>query len=357
MTPVKHLLLLTLSVLVLLGIVGTTLYLLNTAPPPPPSPSPVGAGGAPGQPTQAGQASGPAQSNGIADPESAEELLSSARTMLNTGRTAAALALLESGTARYPQDQALLATYGEALMFEERMEEALVAYQQAIFLGPDRAEYRDIAGTIAFTLGDYELADAQYARAQVLDPSNPRYPLYRAQVQRRLGQDEAARASLVMVTRLDPTISEAWASLAGIALDAGRPTVAQQHIEKARELEPNTLAYIVTEAIVHRRQNDPERAATLLLSIDETVRANDDAVLRELGLCFGLMGQPGRAVEEYRGAVTRFPNDAGLRLALAEWYERTGDEAAALREARRARDLGSEKATPMVERLSGDDPS
>lgn len=337
MTPLKRGLLALLLVGLIAGAVGVTAWLAR-APSPPAQPGDPRTDNAPG----------------VADPESAQELITSARAMINTGRTSAALALLESGTARYPQDQALLATFGEALMHEERMQEALVAYQQAIFLGPDRAEYRDIAGTLAFTLGDYELADAQYARAQALDPSNPRYPLYRAQVQRRLGQDAAARASLVLVTRLDPTVSEAWASLAGIALDAGRPTVAQQHIEKARELEPGNLAYLVTESIVHRRQNDPERAATLLLSLDEVVRANDDAVLRELGLAFGLMGQPGRAVEEYRKAVARFPNDAGLRLALAEWHERVGDAVAALREARRAQQLGNPDAGVVVDRLSGE---
>lgn len=297
-------------------------------------------------------ASGPgASASAPAPPQAVLEVLDTARALMDQDKAPAAEAILAPAAARFPESQQLHLLLGECLLQQGRLEEAYEHYARGIFIGPDHPEYRFAAGTVASQLGWLDEAEAHYLAAQSMQPSNPKFPLYLAQVQRKMGKVDEARANLLVATRLDETLAIAWATLAAIALDENRLSVAGQHIAKARALEPDRADFRVIEAKILRRNNDPERALDLLLAIPEEERLRDPGVMLELSLCFGLLGRTSEAASMYVSAVGVNPDDAEIAYQAAVWLERDRQPGRAASYARHAAAKGHEGARRMIERL------
>ncbi|MEM1424070.1 MAG: tetratricopeptide repeat protein [Planctomycetota bacterium] len=322
-----------------------------------------GGGGTPGTPGTPGNtsssqtASGGADTDtttddgsGVADPETVQVLTSAARTRMGAGQHAEAEIMLRRGIEKYPQDQSLRGMLAEALMGQGKDAQALDAFKTALALG-ENADYRDFAAGLANGLGMFEEAANQWALAQNADPGNPKYPLYGAQVLRKLNRHDEARVKLVTATKLDETLHQAWAGLAGIALDNNNLDPALQNIQRARRIAPTQQLYIQLESTIRRRLGQGQRAAELLLTIDERRRFADPELMRELALCFGMIKEPDRAVDMYRDASERYPRNADIHFELALWAQRVGDLELALAASTKARELGDLRAEALLEQL------
>lgn len=202
------------------------------------------------------------------------------------------------------------------------------------------------AGTIANQAGAVERAAEHYAAAQTADPREPRYPLYLAMIQIKLGQDGPAMASLVRAVNLAPDLAEGWGTLGELELRTGSLGLALDHLRKARVLQPASARWRLGEAKVLKRQGDPEAAAAIILALEPADRQTRDA-LAQLGECMGLLGRPRIAAEAYAEAAAARAgsvDEAEFHAKAAEWFERAGDADLAGKHARRAAELGREPA-------------
>jgi tetratricopeptide (TPR) repeat protein len=292
---------------------------------------------------------GPGAATSAESIEHVGRVMEAARTRIANQEIAQAEKILAAGGEQFPAEQQVFLLWGEMLALQGRIPEALDAYERAIALGPDHAEYRHVAGTIAAQLGRLEDADAHYAMAQKLNPNNPKHPLYRAQIQRKLGDTDGARANLVASTNLDPTIPVAWAGLAGIALDKNRSQVALAHIRKARALDPHTLAWRVVEAKALRRMGKPEEAANLMLAVEKEDLAIEPSAVAEVALSLGLLGKHADAAGLYVLAVEANPGDVVVLFEAATWLDRAGETERALEYAEIAAGMGHEGAKRLID--------
>lgn len=204
------------------------------------------------------------------------------------------------------------------------------------------AALRFDAGTIANQAGAVERAAEHYAAAQAADPREPRYPLYLAMIQIKLGQDGPAMASLVRAVNLAPDLAEGWGTLGELELRSGSLGLALDHLRKARVLQPGSARWRLGEAKVLKRQGDPEAAAAIIVALDPADRQTRDA-LAQLGECMGLLGRPRIAAEAYAEAAAAragSADEAEFHAKAAEWFERAGDADLAGKHARRAAELG-----------------
>lgn len=282
----------------------------------------------------------------------AEEAMASARSYLNKGEAAKAEAIARALVERDAEDQDARVMLAECLLALDRGADALEQYERAISIGPDGAELRFAAGTVASQIGRPERAAEHYRMARGMDPGNPKHPLYLAQVERALGKIDAAKESLVRAAALDPDQPIVWAALADIALQEGNLAMARQHIGKARALEPANTRWRVIEARVHRRENRPEEAVRLLLALGDAALAEDPAATQELALCFGLLSRPGDAAAAFMRMSARRPEDAGAALGAAEWLVRAGRRDEALVFAQAAAGLGSAEGRALADSIS-----
>ncbi len=284
--------------------------------------------------------------------ETVRAAIEASRVYLDQEKPGSAETVLKAAIARFPREQELYFLMGEALLQQDRGEEAYNAYDQGILIGPDHAEYRHVAGTIAAQLGLLDDAELHYRQAQQLAPSNPKYPLYLAQVVRKAGDTDEAKKQLMIATRIAPDLAQAWGSLAAIALEENKLSIALTHIARAREIEPDNLAWRVMEAQALRRNNQPREAAALLTAISEEERRENPGLLQELAACYGLLGRPADAAEAYIAAVGADDSqNPELAYQAAVWLERADDSERAVLFARLAAQQGHEGAIALVEQL------
>lgn len=279
------------------------------------------------------------------------EVMAAARVFLKDQKAGASEKLLARAIEAWPDHQGLRFLYGETLLTLERKGEAYNEYERGIMIGPDHAEYRHAAGTLAADMGLLEDAEGHYLVAQKLAPENAKHPLYLAQVQRAIGKTDEARASLVLSTKLDPDLAIGWGSLAGIALEENRLSVARTYIARAREVEPENVLWRLVEARIERRDNNPEGALEMLLALDESAIVENPDVVREIALCYGLLGEPGSSAQWYVEAVASNDENADLMYEAAQWLERSGQIGRAIEYAHNASLMGHEGAGVMLRRL------
>lgn len=287
-----------------------------------------------------------------------EAAIREADNLRQQGEIAAAETLLRKALEKHPNDRDLRVMLAETLLSQDRPREAYRQYDHAIAAGADNAELHFAAGTVANVAGLPERAAEHYRSAQRLAPSNPKHPLYLGQIRRKLGDVEAAKASLLRAANLDPDQAIAWGTLADIALSENNLSIARNYVRRAIEAAPEATSWRILEARVLRRSNRPEQAARVLMALDKSARLGDPNVLRELALCYGLLDRPAEAARVYARAVESRDqkeqddsNMAELLYEAASWYDRAGEPDAAAVYAERAARRGHEKAAEMLDRL------
>jgi tetratricopeptide (TPR) repeat protein len=253
---------------------------------------------------------------------------------------------------------------------------ARACYRNAIELDPGNAKWHHLAGWLAEQQSDLQTAEAEYARAQELDPSNPWHAFRLAHIKLQLNQMEAARSLLQKLESAAGMQAAVEAGLGRIASADGRFTEAVQHYEKALELQPDASQLRYPLAVALRRagrldeareaaaqagsvrvhDDDPivgemqaqstssntytrlairairsghlEAAANALNSALELDETNNRARLN-LGVVQMQMGHLERAESLMREALRRDPDYAYAHFNLAQLLEKKGDLAGA----------------------------
>lgn len=231
-----------------------------------------------------------------ADPAKVDQILESAGVYLKKDEGSKAEAILRSGVETYADEPRLRVAYGDLLVTQRRFDDAYVQYEAAIASGAKDPGVEFTAGTIASKIGKTERAMEHYAAAQAGDPKNAEYPLYLGQIQNKLGKNDEAKVSFLRAAKLDPNRAIAWGSLADIALRENQLEIALQHVRKARDLEPASVAWRVIEARALNRKGEPRQAMDLLVGLSDAEK-NQPAVARLIGECLGLMGEKEKAAE------------------------------------------------------------
>jgi len=299
--------------------------------------------------TSSGQSAAEAAPSALA----IEEVLRSSRSLLRNGRYGEAESVLASAVEAAPDDQDLRLAYAEALLGLRDFDRAHDQFLAAIAIGPDTPDVRFDAASVAHAAGLIDEAAEHYLQAQAMDPGDARYPLHLAQVQRKLGQTAEAKKNLLIAARLDESLDIAWGTLADIALEENKLSIARTHIQNAREIAPDSIAWRIVEARIERRGNNPERALGLLQGLSPEERARQPFVLREMALALGLLQRPADAANLYAEAAEIAPAEiAGQHFRLAaEWYERAEMIDEAIVHASRAARAGDEDAGALLDRL------
>lgn len=321
-------------------------------------------------------ASGPsaAQANGGGvggvGAESIEAALAAAQVYIRDKKFVEAATILEKLVERAPTDQAAHLAYAQALLGQKKYPEAYAEYEAAIALNqtissqrlkegaggapvrdPVTAQLHFEAGTCANVVGRSDRAIEHYWMAQTLDASEPRYPLFLAMMQIKTGDEGAANASLVRAVKLNPDLAEAWGTMAELALRQNQLSLAAQHVEKARTLQPEVARWRIIEARIANRTGEPEKAATMLVALDAQTRS-DRQVITLLSESYGLMKRPGDAAKLWADAAKNAGADADAHYQAALWYQRAGDSAKAAEHAKTAAMMGHEGAKQLATDLA-----
>ncbi len=283
--------------------------------------------------------------------KTAEDVLSAAQHATMERDLPRAEAILFRGIEQYPTDQDLRVKYAETLVGLKKIPEAYEEYVAALAIGPRTHELEFAAGTMASMSGQPARAVEHFNAARTAQPNNPVYALYLAQVQRKQGDLDAAKANLLMVTTMRPDDATAWGTLADIALQENNLDLCLQHIEKARELQPASREWRLIAARAHKRKGDAERALIVLNGMDPAAK-HEPVTVRLIAECYAMLERPADAGRVLAEASDATPGNADLAYEAATWYARAEETEKALTYARRAISLGHTGALKLVERLN-----
>lgn len=303
----------------------------------------------PGRP-EPSVASGAPNQQRISPAEATEAILVSVQQHVRAGDHGQAAAILEEAVRSYADQQELRIALAETYVALNRSGDAYEQFIAALTIGPRDASIEFAAGTMARMNNRFDLALEHYSAAQNAEKSNPTYPLYLAQMQRKLDLTEDAKVSLLRVVALQPENAIAWGTLADIALAENKIDLALQHVARARELEPRVGAWRLIEARALKRQGKPEQALLVLDGLSDLDRQQLHNV-RLIAECNAMLGKRQEAVACVVDASRARPGDADLALEAAIWLYNAGDKDAARTFATRAYTLGSDSASSLLEQI------
>ena len=281
-----------------------------------------------------------------------EAALAAARTYSSNKEFGKASAILRAAVEEHADDQALRLAYAETLLAQQETAKAYEQYEAALAIGPQDASIELAAGTLATQIGKDDRALEHFSMARAADPGSAEIALYLGVTQQRLGQTGDAKANLLAALELDDTSAVAPAALAQIALDENQLSLAGRYIARARQADPEQLAYRILEARILNRRGKPKQAVTLLKALPEE-QFYQPMVLDLMAASYGLLRQPESAAAMYVAASEREPAVAEFPFQAALWFERSGDLESAARFAKQAAMLGHAQGRALVDRLSG----
>ncbi len=276
-----------------------------------------------------------------------DQALDAASQYVNADRLGEADVILSALFQEHPQNVRVLQQLYELRLFQQKYEQAYVLIREVLAQSEGDPEQHWMAGTIAFQLQKFVQAGTHYLQAELLDASNPKYPLYLAQTHIKLHEYDEARVQLLRVIHLDGDIHQAYGTLAEVDIIENKLEMAAQNLSRARKISPDFLKWRILEAQILRRQGNPEAALARLNAIPDKRTLLDDSVVSEKALCWAMLGRPKKAAAEYVAQVNAFPQAWRSAAKASEYLLIAKDELKARTWFVYARDRAPENAVEI----------
>ncbi|MEO8128217.1 MAG: tetratricopeptide repeat protein [Bryobacteraceae bacterium] len=187
-----------------------------------------------------------------------------ALTLIDAGKSAEAVRLLESAAAKPEAPAKVFGALGMASFMNGNLPRAELAYAKAIKMEPGAADLHASLGDVWFGSGDFRKAAAEYTAATRLDPANPDYHNKAGRNLLRLDQTAAAEAEFRNALAADPHHADALFNLGKIAGVASKNAEAVTLLERAVQSDPNHTEALYQLSLAYQRQGDREKAAATM---------------------------------------------------------------------------------------------
>ncbi|MFH1312635.1 MAG: tetratricopeptide repeat protein [Candidatus Eisenbacteria bacterium] len=252
---------------------------------------------------------------------------------------------------------------GLALLEDDRPDEAVEQFNQALELKPDHVGAHVNLGDALGMLGRTDEAVISLQEALRLDPGNAKAYANLALVLESTNQRAEALKHYERALEIDPDLAEVHSNFGNALSASGRLTEAVSHYRRALNLKPELSAVYFNLGSVLSSQGKLEEAAGsyregLILEpgdaqgwcdlgvvrgrqgrVDEAIEhfrqalANDPqhaSAHYNLGISLQGKGRPEEAIEHYRQAMLSIPNSVEVHYSIGMALAATGDYAEAL---------------------------
>jgi tetratricopeptide (TPR) repeat protein len=256
------------------------------------------------------------------DPENEPAVEQLTQLLMDEGKSAEAVTLLESITAHSPSP-VLLDLLGDAQAQAHDLAKAEVAYRQAVELDPSEPSHQRGLGQTLLAEEKYPEALKVYEKLSDLMPDDADVYLRIAQIYRELHQLDKAEQNLV----------------------------------KARQYSPGSLEVMYNEAMLYQAQGRYEDAIRVLSNAVTDIKGQSTAVPsrhRSLAILYQQLGQLYRDTQNYQAAIYTFEElghlgeeeDRRARMMIMDTYRAAKDLPKALQTGKEA--LAKYPADPTI---------
>lgn len=263
---------------------------------------------------------------------------------MRRSRFSDALALLNLWLEKQPDDYEALVRRG---WVEEHMfatDQAAIDYRKALALRPDRDNVRQRLTEVLLKRNRTTDALAEAEELLRRQPDHPDANYCYACCLRLLGRNQEAEQRLDRLLAGQPRHAKALGMRAQLAVEAGRDQEASELLVRASELDPSNYSLKYTLLLCLNRLGKTQEAkvvqAKLAESAEEVKRMdklvrevnqkpNDPALRYEAGMIFLRNGFTQDGLHWLSTALDVDPNHRPTHQALADHFERTGEQARA----------------------------
>jgi tetratricopeptide (TPR) repeat protein len=165
--------------------------------------------------------------------------LALASRLLQQGRTAEAVGVLQELVGRYPESASAWLGLGRALVQQERYRAAEQALNEAARRDPARVEVQFYLGVVLFQQGRTREAAHFFRRATELRPDNALAQYNLGQCLKAQGDRRGAIAAFQATVHYKPHHAQAHTNLGELLAQDGQQELARQHLRLALELDPS----------------------------------------------------------------------------------------------------------------------
>jgi putative PEP-CTERM system TPR-repeat lipoprotein len=232
-----------------------------------------------------------------------------------------------------PASAMVLAWRGHAHFGLGKMEDAAQLYRQALRKDTNLVDAHLGQARLAWAADDAPAAATAVERAIHADPRSTEALRLRGDLLRSRGELDSALLSYHAILQLDRNNVQAYADIAALRLQQGKPAEARQQLESARKIQPSSLVLSYAQALLDlaegKHKSALERAQMVLRTAPEHLPSMLLAASVELET--GATAQARAHIRRYR--ETRPKEAFALRLqAMCDLKEGKAQEALALLE-------------------------
>lgn len=221
----------------------------------------------------------------------------------------------------HPDHYGSLVSLGETLIGLEDVDGAAEVYRQVVELYPDDLQSVRRLASLELSLGQSQRAVALLRTALAAHPQNLELAYALGQVLRSVGDEQGAREVFGLVPPDHPAYAEARLQIAAIYEDGGDYAAALAEIERARAVRPARVLDLQAAALLVR-QGDLDAGVGILDALLQA-EPNDEELLYQMGVLYGMAKQVDEALRYMRLALEQDPDNArALNYIGYTWAER-----------------------------------
>ena len=244
-----------------------------------------------------------------------------ARTLRAMGDREAEIALYHEVLAKRPTHFGTLVSLGEAQIAIKALDGALETYAQIVAAHPNDLQAIRRYASLEYAAGRYEQAATRLEAAFTRYPEHFELAYSLGQVVRNLGDEDRAIGLFSRVPEYHPVYVDSRLQLASIYEEREDYVAALAEVEKQRVLRPSRELAFKTADLLTRIERFDEALALLHAMREES--PEDDEVLYQLGVCYGMAKRVDEALEYMRLTLEKNPdNPHALNYIGYTWAER-----------------------------------
>lgn len=256
-------------------------------------------------------------------------LIETGNAALASGQTFEAIEAFSGAIALKKDSMLAHLRRGETYHQQGQLQAAERDLRRAWQLDPTATRPLEALGDVRFEMQNYRRAADRYGDYVALDDQSPRILYKLALARYRAGNAAGAVEPLTRALALDEGLAEGQYLLGLCFRETGRPDDARQALERSLTIDPASIVAREELADLHREAGRTSDEIDQL----EALSSLDPRPVRRiiLGLAQARAGRQAQALETLRQAAERYPDYAGVYVALGRiWLEssRGGDRIA-----------------------------